>query len=206
MGIMFIFFTKIGLFFIFKIILMNRSKITVIFLLLVATVFGQQKISVENIFNGVFRAKGMDELQSLKNTDQYTVLNVDQASRSMQIDLYDFATLKKVSNLIDTKNHPALADGIDSYTFDASEKKILIACHSNKIFRHSFTADYFLYDITSKSLTKLFDFQIQEPTFSPDGTKIAYARENNLYVYDVASKKSTAVTTCLLYTSPSPRD
>jgi len=195
MCIMFIFFTKIGLFFIFKIILMNRSKITVIFLLLVATVFGQQKISVEDIFNGVFRAKGMDELQSLKNTDQYTVLNVDQASRSMQIDLYDFATLKKVSNLIDTKDHPVLADGIDSYTFDASEKKILIACHSNKIFRHSFTADYFLYDITSKSLTKLFDFQVQEPTFSPDGTKIAYAKENNLYVYDVASKKSTAVTT-----------
>ncbi|MFG4001105.1 S9 family peptidase [Flavobacterium aquidurense] len=174
---------------------MKSGKITVILLFLVATVFGQQKITVENIYSGAFRAKGMDELQSLKNTDQYTVLNVDQASRSMQIDLYDFATLKKVSNLIDTKNHKALADGIDSYTFDASEKKILIACNSNKIFRHSFTADYFLYDITSKSLTKLFDFQVQEPTFSPDGTKIAYARENNLYVYDVASKKSAAVTT-----------
>ncbi|KQB38484.1 S9 family peptidase [Flavobacterium aquidurense] len=174
---------------------MNTSKITVILLFLVATVFGQQKITIEDIYGGVFRAKGMDELQSLKNTDQYTVLNVDQASRSMQIDLYDFATLKKVSNLIDTKNHAALAEGIDSYTFDASEKKILIACNTNKIFRHSFTADYFLYDIASKSLTKLFDFQIQEPTFSPDGTKIAYARENNLYVYDVASKKSTAVTT-----------
>jgi dipeptidyl-peptidase-4 len=174
---------------------MNTSKITVILLFLVATVFGQQKITVEDIYSGAFRAKGMDELQSLKNTDQYTVLNVDQASRSMQIDLYDFATLKKVSNLIDTKNHKDLADGIDSYTFDASEKKILIACNSNKIFRHSFTADYFLYDITTNSLTKLFDFQVQEPTFSPDGTKIAYAKENNLYVYDVASKKSTAVTT-----------
>ncbi|MFZ0596501.1 MAG: S9 family peptidase, partial [Flavobacterium sp.] len=174
---------------------MNTSKITVIFLFLVAAVFGQQKITVEDIYNGAFRAKGMDELQSLKNTDQYTVLNVDQASRSMQIDLYDFATLKKVSNLIDTKNHKELAEGIDSYTFDASEKKILIACNTNKIFRHSFTADYFLYDITTKSLTKLFDFQVQEPTFSPDGTKIAYAKENNLYVYDVASKKSTAVTT-----------
>ncbi|MCC9062905.1 S9 family peptidase [Flavobacterium piscisymbiosum] len=174
---------------------MNTSKITVILLFLVATVFGQQKITVEDIYSGAFRAKGMDELQSLKNTDQYTVLNVDQASRSMQIDLYDFATLKKVSNLIDTKNHKDLADGIDSYTFDASEKKILIACNTNKIFRHSFTADYFLYDITTKSLTKLFNFQVQEPTFSPDGTKIAYAKENNLYVYDVASKKSTAVTT-----------
>jgi dipeptidyl-peptidase-4 len=174
---------------------MNTSKITVVLLFLVATVFGQQKITVENIYGGTFRAKGMDELQSLKNTDQYTVLNVDQAGRSMQIDLYDFATLKKVSNLIDTKIHKELSNGIDSYTFDASEKKILIACNSNKIFRHSFTADYFLYDITSKTLTRLFDFQIQEPTFSPDGTKIAYAKENNLYVYDVASKKATAVTT-----------
>ncbi len=174
---------------------MNSGKITVMLLFLVAAVYGQQKITIENIYSGAFRAKGMDELQSLKKSDQYTVLNVDQASRSMQIDLYDFATLKKVSNLIDTKNHAELSDGIDSYTFDASEKKILIACNSNQIFRHSFTADYYLYDITSKSLTKLFDFQVQEPTFSPDGTKIAYAKENNLYVYDVASKKSTAVTT-----------
>ncbi len=174
---------------------MNTSKFTAVLLFLTAVVFGQQKITVENVFSGTFRAKGMDELQSLKNTNQYTVLNVDMASRSMQIDLYDFATLKKVSNLIDTKNYKELTDGIDSYTFDASEKKILIACHSNKIFRHSFTADYFLYDIAAKSLTKLVDFQIQEPTFSPDGTKIAYAKENNLYIYDVASKKSTAVTT-----------
>ena len=174
---------------------MNTSKFTAVFLFLTAVVFGQQKITVENVFSGTFRAKGMDELQSLKNTNQYTVLNVDQASRSMQIDLYDFATLKKVSNLIDTKNYKELVDGIDSYTFDASEKKILIACNSSKIFRHSFTADYYLYDIAAKSLIKLVDFQIQEPTFSPDGTKIAYARENNLYVYDVASKKSTAITT-----------
>jgi dipeptidyl-peptidase-4 len=174
---------------------MNTSRITVILLLLVTTVFGQQKVTVENIYHGVFQAKGMDKLQSLKNTNQYTVLNADEASGSMEIDLYDFATLKKVSNLIDTKNHAALAGKIDSYTFDSSEKKILIACNSRQIFRHSFIADYFLYDITSKSLTKLFDFQVQEPTFSPDGTKIAYAKENNLYVYDVTSKKITAVTT-----------
>ena len=174
---------------------MYSKKIIALFLFLCFSVVGQQKITIDEIYNGTFRAKGMDELQSMKNTNQYTVLNADRQSRSMQIDLYDFATLKKVSTLIDTKSHRELSNGIDSYTFDASEKMILLACNTNQIFRHSFTADYYLYDIANKKLKKLFDFQVQEPTFSPDGKKIAYAKENNLYVYDLASDKSTPITT-----------
>jgi dipeptidyl-peptidase 4 len=173
---------------------MSSNKITALLFFLCVTVFGQQKITVDDIFTGAFRAKGMDELQSLKNTNQYTVLNYDRASRSMQIDLYDFATLKKVSTLIDTKDHTDLPM-ISSYAFDANEKMILLACNSTQIFRHSFTADYYLYDIASKKVTKLFDFKVQEPTFSPDGTKIAYAKENNLFIYDLTSKKTTQITT-----------
>jgi len=174
---------------------MYSKKIIALFLFLCFTVVGQQKITIDEIYNGTFRAQGMDELQSMKNTNQYTVLNFDRQSRSMQIDLYDFATLKKVTTLIDTKAFPTLANGIDSYTFDASEKMILLACNTNQIFRHSFTADYYLYDIASKKLKKIFDFQVQEPTFSPDGKKIAYAKGNNLYVYDLAAEKSTPITT-----------
>jgi dipeptidyl-peptidase-4 len=173
---------------------MNSNKITALLLFLCFTVFGQQKITVDKIFTGAFTAKGMDELQSMKNTNQYTVLNFDPTSRSTQIDLYDFATLKKIAVLIDTKEHKELP-AIDSYTFDASEKMILLACNTKSIFRHSFTADYYLYTIGTKQLTKLFDFQVQEPTFSPDGKKIAYAKGNNLYLYDLASKQSTAITT-----------
>lgn len=173
---------------------MKSNQLIAAFLFLCFSVVAQEKITVESIYSGAFRAKGMDELQSLKNTNQYTVLNFDRASRSMQIDLYDFATLKKVATLIDSKNHKELAEGIDSYVFSADEKMILIANSSIPIFRHSFTADYYLYDVTSKSLTKLFDSQVQEPTFSPDGKKIAYAKENNLYVYDIATKKATQIT------------
>lgn len=173
---------------------MNTNKLTVLLLFICFTVFGQQKITVDDVFSGIFRTKEMFNLQSLKNANQYTVLNFDRASRSMQIDLYDYATLKKVTTLIDTKNHRDLPM-INSYAFDTSEKNILLACNSTKIFRHSFTADYYLYNIDTKELTKLFDFQVQEPTFSPDGQKIAYAKENNLYVYDLASKKTTQITT-----------
>ncbi|WP_396212302.1 S9 family peptidase [Flavobacterium sp.] len=173
---------------------MKITKIITLFLLTTFSVVAQQKITVEEIYTGAFRAKGMDELQSMKNTNQYTVLNADRATKSQQIDLYDFATLKKVSTLIDTKNFKELSDeGIDSYVFSSDEKKILLANNTNQIFRHSFTADYFLYDTVDKKLSGFLG-QVQEPTFSPDGTKIAYAKANDLYIYDITSRNTTRVT------------
>ena len=172
---------------------MKSNLLVVLFLVSCLSVVGQKKLSVEEIYSGAFRAQGMDELQSMKNTNQYTVLNFDRATRSMQIDLYDYATLKKVATLIDTKEYKALADGIDSYTFSSDEKQILLANNSNPIYRHSFTADFYLYNIAGKQLTKVLE-QVQEPTFSPDGTKIGFVKENNLYIYDIASKNTTQVT------------
>ena len=170
----------------------SKSLLALLFLVCFSAI-AQQKISVEEIYTGAFRAKGMDELQALKNTNQYTILNFDRSAKSQQIDLYDYATLKKVSTLIDTKNFKELADGIDSYTFSSDEKQILIANNSNQIFRHSFTADYYLYNIETKQLSKLFD-QVQEPTLSPNGSKIAYAKANNLFIYDISTKQTIQIT------------
>ena len=173
---------------------MNSNKINFICLLFFVCTFGQQKITVEAIYEGEFQAKGMDELQSMKNTNQYTVLNFDENTSSAQIDLFDFATLKKVSTLIDTRNQSKLLGGIDSYSFNPTENMILIANNTHQIYRHSFTADYFLYNLETKELLKILE-QVQEPTFSPDGKKIAYAKENNLFIYDIASKTISQITT-----------
>ncbi len=172
---------------------MKSIKLFTLLFLISISVVAQQKITIEEIYSGAFRTKGMDELQAMKNTNQYTILNSDKASKSQQIDLYDYATLKKVTTLIDTKSFPALSDGIDSYTFSKDEKQILIANNTNPIFRHSFTADYYLYNSTTKELSKLFE-QVQEPTLSPDGLKIAFAKANDLFVYDIASKQTMQIT------------
>lgn len=173
---------------------MTYKLLPFVLFLLTASVFGQQKITVESIYRGMYRTQDMDELHSLQKSNQYTVLNYNQAGQSMQIDLYDFATLQKTATIIDTKDHKGMS-AIDSYTFDSNEKMLLLACNTSPIYRRSSTSDYYLYDISKKELSRLFDFQIQEPTFSPDGTKIAFARENNLFVYDIASKTTTQITT-----------
>ena len=174
---------------------MKYTQYLLLFVLLIATnSTAQEKITLDEIWVGAFRTRGMDELNAMKNTNQYTVLNFDRASRSSQIDLYDFATLEKVNTLLSSKDFSQL-QGIDSYTFNKKENQILIANNSEQIFRHSVVSDYFLYDIASKSLTKIAEYKIQEPTFSPDGTKIAFAYQNNLYVYEIASKKTQQITT-----------
>lgn len=174
---------------------MNYIKTSLfLFLLAAAPVFAQQKITLEEIWGGAFRTQAMDELQAMKNTNQYTVLNYNRRAGSATIDLYNFATQEKVATVLDSKSFKEL-EGIDSYTFSADEKKLLIAANSEQIYRHSFTADFFIYDVTKKTLEKLTAYKIQEPTFSPDGTKVAYVYENNIYVYDIATKKVDQVTT-----------
>lgn len=169
---------------------------TALFLFLLAALpaLAQQKLTLEEIWSGAFRAQGMDELQAMKNTNQYSVLNYNRRTGSSSLDLYDFATLEKVSTIIDSKSFKEL-EGIDSYTFSPDEKKVLLATHSDQIYRHSFTADFYIYDIAKKSLEKLTAYKIQEPTFSADGSKVAYVFENNIYIYEIASKKVQQVTT-----------
>lgn len=173
---------------------MKSKQILLLFLLSCFSLVAQQKLNVEEIYSGAFRPETMDELFAMKNTNQYTVLNYEKESRSMQIDLYDFATLKKISTLIDSKNFQELGEGIDSFVFSKDEKQLLLANNTNKIYRHSFTADYCLYNLETKKLTKILE-QVQEPTFSPDGLKIGFAKENNLYIYDIASQQTTQLTT-----------
>lgn len=170
------------------------KKALFLFLLAAMPALAQQKLTLEEIWSGAFRTKGMDELSAMKNSNQYTVLNYNRSTQSALIDLYDFATLQKVGTILDSKDQKVL-EGIDSYTFSPDEKKILIANNSEQIFRHSFVADFFIYNIKDKTITKLADYKVQEPSFSADGSKVAYAYENNLYVYDIVSGKTAQITT-----------
>lgn len=152
-----------------------------------------KEITLEDIWSGTFRTEGMDVLHSMKNGQKYSVLNFNRFTRSTSVDIYDYETLKKVETLVSSSNIPELNYFTD-YTFSEDEQKVLLATESEKIYRHSTLAYYYVYNIGTKQASKVADEKIQEPTFSPDGSKIAYALDNNLYVKDLTTNTIKQIT------------
>jgi dipeptidyl-peptidase-4 len=79
-------------------------------------------------------------------------------------------------------------------TVDANPAVALLTYNTEGIYRHSSKANLYLYNLTTKSVTKLANDKVLHPTLSPDGTKLAFVENNNLVIYDIAAAKKTAIT------------
>ena len=149
-----------------------------------------KKITLEDIWQkGTFRGKYLGGFQSMKNGDYYVVIN----NRGTQLDKYSYKTLHKVATLIDANDLNGIANLYD-YNFSDDETKVLIGTQQKQIYRYSQTAVYYVYDLKTKNLSLLTDKRIQEPTFSPDGKKVAYMFANNLYIKNLENNKITQIT------------
>ena len=175
---------------------MNFQKLLTAVLFFPTILFAQtslKSISLEDIWKSrTFRTETMNELNSM-NSDFYTLLNIDYSTRSTRIDQYSYQTLEKVATIIDSKDLPDLPY-FESYTFSNDESKILLKTESEPIYRHSENADFYIYDITSKKLTKIGEAKIQEATLSPDNLKVAYVLNNNIYIQNLQDNTTIQVT------------
>src|SRR5690606_3428548 len=81
------------------------------------------------------------------------------------------------------------------YMLSADNKRIIFFTGRENIYRRSSKANTYLYDVNTKKTVSLNKDKIMHPSFSPDGTKIAFVYNNNLYLYDIASATTKAITT-----------
>jgi len=84
---------------------------------------------------------------------------------------------------------------LSDYTATSDKKKVLLFTNREAIYRRSSKAYSFVYDLQANTLVKLDTAKVLHATFSPDGNKVAYVKDNNLYMYDIAAGKTTAITT-----------
>lgn len=151
----------------------------------------KKKITLEEIWGGAFRTEQLDVLRSMKNGKQYTILNFNRGNGTSSLDKYDYATQQKVETIVASGSD---VPNFTSYEFSTDESKIILATEVEPIFRRSRLGIYYVYDVATKGITKISDAKIQEPEISPDGSKVAYVLDNNLYIFDVWGKTTERIT------------
>lgn len=156
---------------------------TILLLLLATASFfpvQAQKISLEDVITkGTFRQKSITGLTSLKDGLSYTLLE-NNGSRIVKYSYKTGQDIGVVLDMRDLKNDTVKS--VQEYTFSNDESKVLLMTDRRPIWRRSFTATYFVYNFITKELTRLSKGQQQLATFSPDGERMAFFRDNNLFI------------------------
>ncbi|WP_456420921.1 S9 family peptidase [Lutibacter sp.] len=169
------------------------KKLLVFFIAITSLATAQkQHITLEEIWNGSFRTEQMNELNSM-NGNFYTLLNFNSETRSTSVDKYSYATLNKVETIVDSKNLSELKY-FENYSFNNNETKLILGVDIEPIYRRSSLGIFYVYNIALKSLQLVDKDKIQEPTFSPDSKKVAYAKNNNIYIKNLETNVVTQVT------------
>ena len=172
-----------------------------IFLLAINSSTAQKKLTLEDIYqNNVFTTNSVKGLNWMKNGNYYTSLINNPSTKRQDIIKYATTTGVAVETLI--QGHLLMQPGkdtplkIDSYSFNHDETQMLIASDEEAIYRRSKKAFYYIYDLTSRKLGQLVYGQKQSfATFSPQGSKVGFVRDNDLYIQDILKDELIQVTT-----------
>ncbi|MEP1035301.1 S9 family peptidase [Ekhidna sp.] len=158
------------------------------YLLLAASViagYAQNKITVEQATDGTFSPRSVRSLNWMNDGQYYSALSDNKIIK------YSVRTGDEVETIADGD---ALDLKIASYSFSDDESLVLIMTDRTSIYRRSYTAVFYLYDRNSKSVLKLSDGRQSYATLSPDNSKVAFTRDNNLFYLDLSSGDEVAVT------------
>ena len=160
---------------------MKRIPILLMMLMVAASqMLAGGTLELQDVARGKFRSQRMAALRPAQDGESYLQISPD----GQRIEQYSFKTGKLVSTLLDLQDtHGAKVRNIEDYIVSPDGKRLLIQTESNYIYRRSFTAKYYIYDIQNKKLETLSDGGPQRaPLFSPDGLQVAFVRDNNIFL------------------------
>ena len=169
---------------------MIKKFSALLFIVLAGTLQAQEKITIEDIYGkGTFSQRSVYGINWMNDGRYYS------AQKDNDIVKYDVTTGDIVETILDGSSlKPAI--NFSSYSFNADESKILLMTDRKSIYRRSYTAEFYIYDRASKNLKKLSENGKQAyATLSPDGKKVAFFRDNNLFYVNLESGDEVQVTT-----------
>lgn len=160
----------------------------------------KKNFTLEDVsMSGKFFGKSIRGFKWMKSGDSYAYLETPKDAKHANVYVYNCAT-DKSELLLDLSQvkEPGSNDPISmmDYTFSPDESVILFTLKMKAIWRHSRTAQYFVYDMKAASLRNISksESDVMNAKFSPDGKKVGFVRGGNIFVYDIATDTGTQLT------------
>ena len=111
------------------------------------------------------------------------------------LNVYDYASGKKVKQLMSSTAISASGGRFSSYSFNQDQSKVLLYIRTEQIYRHSSAGSFIVYDLDTKSVVyKSGNEAVRYPTMNLQGNKVAYVQDNNLFVLDLLNGKTKQIT------------
>ena len=169
---------------------MKKHNLINLLFLISSILFGQKEITNNDIFySNKFSQDYIYGLKSMKDGTHYTTLSMGD---TVSIEKFSYDDFKKIETILKSSDIEDLK--FSGYSFDNSENLILLETQTEKIYRYSKKSIYFVYDLVSKNLKKIFDKKISLASFSPNSKYISYVYRNNIYLFDIETNKSKKIT------------
>ena len=160
-------------------------------MMLSLTSSAQKDVTISDVVNGTFKAERHVSVTPMPDGENYACLS------DGKIKTYSYRNGKETAILFDaSKTVGERIKAAESFILSPDGRQLLIATNKKPIYRHSFSAEWYIYNIESKLLSRLSDYGPQQsPVWSNDGTQIAFVRDNNIFLikllYDNAESQVT---------------
>ncbi len=134
-----------------------------------------------------FYPRSVYGIRSMNDGEHYTTLEDNKIKQ------FRYKDGKETKVIFEFKTDKSFK--IDEYKFNKDETKLLLSTNTEPIYRHSYKADFYIYDIKNQTLTIVSKNGKQQlVSISPDGKKMAFVRDNNLYYMSLSDLKEVAIT------------
>ena len=164
-----------------------------LFLLLISNICYSQLTNELIWTTGTFYPKSIDGIISTADGDYYT--SIVNRNGNKEIVKYRYSNNEEVKTLFSNKSFDDFK--YSKYQISDNQKWILLSTKRESIYRHSSKSFYYLYNVDEKTLTPLADKSLGKQRladFSPDNSKVAYVRDNNLFYIDLSDFKERTIT------------
>ncbi|MFD2163274.1 S9 family peptidase [Paradesertivirga mongoliensis] len=170
----------------------------VLFQLFFQTAFSQttKQITLEDIFQKkTFTARTIQSLPSMKDGKSYVSTRYNRDGEKY-LAKNSYSTGEEIGMLYKETDLIYNGDTLElSAEFSEDERKVLLSADEEPLYRYSVKANYYVFDIASKKITPVSTTGKQlYATFSPDASKIAFVRENNIFIKDLVSGDEKQIT------------